>query len=922
MDSSSSPPWLRELLSELGPARVSLADEDREVYARDLWPRTTLNLAAGQPLPAHPRAVVWPDSAAQVAQVVRLCRRHGVPLVPYGAGSGVGGAAVGPEGSLVLDTKGMRAVQIDRASGTVTCEPGVLGWHLEQQLQRAGLTLGHFPSSIMCSTVGGWVATRGAGQMSTKYGKIEDMIRSLSLVNGEGQLVRVENGDSGGPDLLQCLVGSEGTLGILTSMNFTLRRQPAARRLRGFAFPSVEAGCHAIRHLMQRGLRPAVVRLYDELDTLIAGAGRSRSGERRAASGASPQLTRIGDLLASVIGRSSAHGAAAESGSAPFDVEELLRYLKPDADRLRGRVEQWLLKSVLSEPGALQRLVESALVRLGAECLLILGFEGDERIVQAEDSCAREEMAHCGGRDLGPEPGQRWLAHRYNVSFKMSRVFRAGAFSDTIEVATTWERLLPLYRAMRAAVAPHALIMAHFSHAYVDGCSIYFTVMARRSGSLLLPVHERAAALEADQTHYDTIWRAAMGAALAVGAAISHHHGVGRLKTPFLVDEQREGMQLLATLKQACDPAQICNPGNLIPAGFPPPAPRPVGNTPPPRLSPAGAAASFLHRARGEQTLGEIEALLRGQGGTLGGLPPWAYRRSLEDALHRPHPSEASLGAGRLRDRVAQLAASLPDGRPCIVPPSAAPRRATGPDVSQLLLGTAGTLPGLRLHEVLLRCRPTSAAGSWIGLRYSDPQQVAQALCRARALHGAAAFDEVVVVSRELLARLPGAESALAGSSYALLLCSSGPAALHGEIVAALGGGLAAVPPTGELPGALCHDLWSASSPHVSAMELPVDCAVNDSADALAALLQTTGGPRLLCGIYLHGAAFVGERLPEAPGLVLVGAASRARPATASAAARASDLPDSAYAQLWPRLVAHLGRSTENLTPQVDSSDA
>ena len=108
--------------------------------------------------------------------------------------------------------------------------------------------------------------------------------------------------------------------------------------------------------------------------------------------------------------------------------------------------------------------------------------------MHAEDSCSREEMAHCGGRDPDPER-QRWLAHRYNVSFRC-RVFRAGAFSDTIEVATTWDRLLPLYRGLRAAVAPHALIMAHFSHV-TRRLFDHFTISGwRRNGSLLLPASE------------------------------------------------------------------------------------------------------------------------------------------------------------------------------------------------------------------------------------------------------------------------------------------------------------------------------------------------------------------------------------------------------------------------------------------------
>ena len=881
---ASLPPFLRDLLADLGPARVSVADDDRQVYARDLWPRSTLTVAAGLPLADQPQVVVWPDSTAQVAQVVRLCRQHRVPLVPYGAGSGVGGGAVGPAGSLVLDTKSMRAAHIDRAAGTVTCEPGLLGWHLEEQLSRAGLTLGHFPSSIMCSTVGGWVATRGAGQMSSKYGKIEDLVRHVTVVDGRGDILHVDSGDRGGPDLLQCFVGSEGALGILTSMTLSVRPKPAARRLRGFAFPSVEAGCHGIRQMMQHGLRPAVVRLYDEIDTLIAGAGRSHGANP----GVSPRLSRVGDVLGAMLGRGGA------SGQGSFDVEELLRFLRPDAERLRSRVEQWLLRTALGEPGGIQRTVEKALSHLGAECLLIVGFEGDERIVQKEDACAREVLAHCGGRDLGPEPGNRWLAHRYNVSFKMSRVFRAGAFSDTIEVATTWDRLMPLYREVRAAVAPHALIMAHFSHAYIEGCSIYFTIMARRQGSLERSPDERQAALAADHLLYDTIWDAAMRAALRVGAAISHHHGVGRLKTPFLAQDQRDGMRLLALLKQTCDPDNLCNPGNLIDARAvaPDATPAPVAAA---MDLPQPPAETFLVRASFDQTLQAIEHSLRAQGRTLGSLPPWALSRRLCEALTQPRPSEASLAASRLRDRVAQVAARLGE-RAWVVPPQPAPRRATGPDVSQILLG-GGAGSTAQLQAVLLRTRPF-APGSWLGWGFSDAAHAAQALCLCRALHGATAFDELVLVSRDIIQRLPGADSALGGAAFALLLQPAAPASLAPEIAAATEGVLGRLSPLAKLPPELCRALWSAeaSATWTGPAAPPAhETAVVDAPNALAAALAATAGPRLICGVYLHGAAFVGESLP--PARVCLGqTAPPAHDAKPDLGAR------DAHSSLWPRI--------------------
>src|SRR6185295_15787908 len=170
----------------------------------------------------------------------RLASEHRVPVVPYGAGSGVAGGTLAPAGSLVLDTKRMRAVTIDAARGVVRFEPGILGWHLEERLNRRGFSLGHFPSSIMCSTAGGWLATRGAGQMSTKYGKIEDMVRSLELCTGDGKLVHCDNGDRGGADWAQLIAGSEGTLGVITAATCALREIPAARRLRGYAFSTLE----------------------------------------------------------------------------------------------------------------------------------------------------------------------------------------------------------------------------------------------------------------------------------------------------------------------------------------------------------------------------------------------------------------------------------------------------------------------------------------------------------------------------------------------------------------------------------------------------------------------------------------------------------------------------------------------------------
>jgi alkyldihydroxyacetonephosphate synthase len=545
-------------------ARVSLRREDRLVYARDMWPRGLLSVAAGVAPESVPDAVVFPASTAEVAAVVRACRALRVPLIPFGAGSGVcGGAASTPEAQkdrsrerqgVVLDTKRMRRLlHVDEEALCATFQPGILGAHLEEALARRGLTLGHFPSSIMCSTAGGWIATRGAGQCSTRYGKIEDMVRAVTLVTGTGDVLTLQGGDAG-PDLLQLIVGSEGTLGILTEATCALRRAPASRRMRGWGFPSIPEALRGIRLVLQAGLRPAVVRLYDELDTLISSAGKRHGTEGPGSPGG---LDGPGAL--------ALQHAGARTGltAADLSLDDWLQMLRPDVQRAGAGLSKWLMSRALSRPGVLNRLADRLGPRLSGGCQLILGCEGEADLTFAEERAAAEILTAAGGRDLGPGPGDRWLRHRYDVSFKMPRMFAAGAFVDTMEVATTWDRLLDLYEGVRAAVRPLAFIMAHFSHAYPDGCSIYFTFAARREGD--------GAALRIDEARYDAIWDAALSAAVRCGGTISHHHGIGKLKAAYMKDEHGAGMDLYQALKQTLDPDGILNPGKmgLLPYGPP-----------------------------------------------------------------------------------------------------------------------------------------------------------------------------------------------------------------------------------------------------------------------------------------------------------------------------------------------------------------
>lgn len=521
-----------DLARIVGSEAVSTLEVDRLAYARDLWPRDLIRLRGGE-IPAAPSCVVWPETPEEVARVLKLAAELGVPVVPFGAGSGVAGGARPSQGGITLDLKRMRAIRaLDERNLRALVESGVMGERLERSLNQKGYTLGHFPSSIMCSTLGGWLAARSAGQMSTLYGKIEDMTLGLEFVS-PGRIRRSMTGVRAGAevDWNALILGSEGTFGVITAAELRLRPLPERRELRGLQLPSVEAGLAAIRLMLREGLRPAVVRLYDALDTF---AGRGHGAE---------------DEVLESAGLGSFDALSQRAKEFLADVER--RIPSRDLARRLGRgLVHGTVRAVLGAP----MVIERASRLLPADCLLILGFEGQPALVAAEAQRALEIATAEGARDLGPGPGEHWLKNRYNVSFKQSKAYENGAFVDTMEVAATWDRLPQLYASVRKAIAQDAFVMAHFSHAYPEGCSIYFTFVG------VAPPGDPGATLE----RYDRIWRNALMAVHAAGGTISHHHGVGELKAEAMAREHGAGgHRLHQALKYGFDPRGVMNPGKL-----------------------------------------------------------------------------------------------------------------------------------------------------------------------------------------------------------------------------------------------------------------------------------------------------------------------------------------------------------------------
>ncbi|MBI4510074.1 MAG: FAD-binding oxidoreductase [Deltaproteobacteria bacterium] len=531
----------RALAGAVGDLRVSTKGTDRTAHARDMWTRLLFSVRAGAPTSHPPDAVVWPETAGELAEIMHVARRLHVPVVPYGAGSGVCGGVVPLHGGISIDLKRMdRILRIDPDDLTCEVEAGVMGERLERELCRKGFTLGHFPSSIYCSTVGGWLAARSAGQLSTKYGKIEDMVRGLTAVTGRGDVITTGRHGRAmvGPDFTQLLVGSEGTLAIITSARLKIRPAPELLVLRGYEFPDVGSGLEGIRRVMQRGLRPAVVRLYDEFDTFMAllhKESRKEEAVQRVEGGALPSL---------------------EGPPAVTDADGPLARLRALIPSAAGNGHGALGRELFHAALVRSRVLNTAAVTLARKlgrrgCMLIVGTEGARARTEVEASLVGRELEKAGGKDLGEEPGKNWLERRYAMSYKMPKVYEMGAFADTMEVASTWERLLDLYDSVRQAISRHAFVMAHFSHAYPEGCSIYFTFVGY------------AATRQQAEKKYDELWRDGLAAATRAGGTISHHHGVGLLKSPFMADEHRDSMAIYQALKNALDPDGILNPGKM-----------------------------------------------------------------------------------------------------------------------------------------------------------------------------------------------------------------------------------------------------------------------------------------------------------------------------------------------------------------------
>jgi alkyldihydroxyacetonephosphate synthase len=254
-----------ELEEVVGQDFISVDKSDLLVYSTDWSWMPQMWLDRGQPL-MPPDYIVHPGSPQEISDIMEIANKYRIPVIPFGGGSGTQGGALSIFGGIMLDLKRLdKIIEIDEQSLTVTAEAGLILSQLEWVLNEKGLTLPHYPASANCATLGGCVAPRGTGTISTKYGKAEDMVLSMEVVLPTGEIIHTPPvpQHASGPDFFRLFMGSEGTLGVITKVTMQLDYLPESRLLRALLFEDLNDALEAGRRIMTRRLDPLVIRLYD-----------------------------------------------------------------------------------------------------------------------------------------------------------------------------------------------------------------------------------------------------------------------------------------------------------------------------------------------------------------------------------------------------------------------------------------------------------------------------------------------------------------------------------------------------------------------------------------------------------------------------------------------------------------------------------
>ena len=445
-----------------------------------------------------PDLVVSPESDAQVRAIVALAARHRVCLIPYGGGTNVTEALRCPRDEqrsiASVDMRRMnRVLWIDPENRAACIEAGSNGREIAEVLARHGYTIGHEPDSYEFSTLGGWVATHASGMKKNRYGNIEDILLDVTVVSALGKLERsqVVPRESIGLDPKLWVIGSEGSLGIITSAVVKLFPLPEERRYGSVVFKKFESGLAFMYDLAQKEVYPASVRLVDNLQ---------------------------------------------------FQFGQVLKPASKGAKKVKSKVEKWLVTGPLGfDPN---EMVAVTLV-----------FEGSKEEVDRQEKLVYALAKRHKGFKGGADNGKRGYMLTFGIAYIRDFVLQHNILGESFETSVPWSQAQDLVdRVKRAIYEAHderklpgrPFVSCRVTQIYETGCCIYFYMAFYAKGV-------------ADAVgSYHEIESVARKAVIAAGGSISHHHGVGKLRLPFVNDIMSPAMQAWREqMKFALDPQGV-----------------------------------------------------------------------------------------------------------------------------------------------------------------------------------------------------------------------------------------------------------------------------------------------------------------------------------------------------------------------------
>ncbi len=451
-----------------------------------------------------PDIVVYPESEAEVVNLVEAAKKHGVSLIPYGGGTNVTDA-------LRCDTREQRTIAsvdmrrmnrilwIDRTNMMACIEAGAVGRNIMRELEKYGVTMGHEPDSVEFSTLGGWIATNASGMKKNRYGNIEDLVLDVGVVTASGKLERTSASprESVGLDLRRLIFGSEGILGIITAAVVKIFPLPGVQKYGSVLFPTFEHGFAFMYDLAREATPPASVRLVDNLQF------------------------RFGLAL-----KPTSQGMLAD---------------------LKSKAERFFVTTVKGfEPGKM------------VACTLV--FEGTSAEVEQQQRHLYRIAARHGGMKAGAENGRRGYQLTFSIAYIRDFLMNYYIIAESFETSVPWSHALALCENVkrrlvdeyqRRGLPGKPFVSARVTQIYPTGVCIYFYFGFYYKG---IP-NPQEVYLELENMARDEI--------LKSGGSLSHHHGVGKLRRAFLPRIMSEtAIRWKHELKKSLDPANIFGAGN------------------------------------------------------------------------------------------------------------------------------------------------------------------------------------------------------------------------------------------------------------------------------------------------------------------------------------------------------------------------